>query len=549
MSNNATSNAFDRLVFPSNPKQFGVWKDLIIGQLRQKSAAQRRDAVVKGLGELAFAYETLLRTQCIVPNLRDGSEEATIQAHKWQQVMLTDQDAYIRSMLSQTLPRSYLEALCVSFNDESLPAAWARLETTFGKSNAQGITTLTTEFDKALSMDFSSVGELIQRVKEARNRVNRQSRETLGNLTMIPNQLGAMKVLALFPTQYWGFCLDKVDALLRNVFMNKSSSEIQAMTSVSTVPVHHVKNRGSLGKRKIQKSNECFYCDGRYNRKDRPHRRVDCPAKQRDEARGCHRSNIFQKANEIGVAHVKSKRGASKKNVRVETAVDAAFVKSSSKPTPVAAARAEDPLWYMLTPEQAKADIDALMASPPPTPGSSVVSDTPMSDDNDVDDFEPKKIQKASTDIETVRALYPQLIERTVTDVSCCDWVLDSGCGYGLTADESLFVRKQHSQTCSFTFGEGSKLNNTHVGSVKLYFLGPDGIKPFQFDNMALVPKAKANILSYQIVESANGQYKFVLWKRKLAFVAIAVNGAYYVQGRTLRDRQIYCVAVKTRPV
>uniref|UniRef100_H3H7D4 Uncharacterized protein n=1 Tax=Phytophthora ramorum TaxID=164328 RepID=H3H7D4_PHYRM len=40
-----------------------------------------------------------------------------------------------------------------------------------------------------------------------------------------------------------------------------------------------------------------------------------------------------------------------------------------------------------LTPEQAKADEDALMLSPPPTPGSPVVSDTPLSDDDDVDEF------------------------------------------------------------------------------------------------------------------------------------------------------------------
>jgi hypothetical protein len=86
--------------------------------------------------------------------------------------------------------------------------------------------------------------------------------------------------------------------------------------------------------------------------------------------------------------------------------------------------------------------------------------------------------------------------------------------------------------------------------------LSPEGIKPFEFENVALVPKAKVNILSefwlkqsgYQIVESAKGGFKFVLWKHKLAFVAIAVNGAYYVQGRTLRDRQVYCSAVKAKP-
>ncbi|OWZ14856.1 hypothetical protein PHMEG_00011590 [Phytophthora megakarya] len=54
---------------------------------------------------------------------------------------------------------------------------------------------------------------------------------------------------------------------------------------------------------------------------------------------------------------------------------------------------------------------------------------------------------------------------------------------------------------------------------------------------MVLASKSKANILSevwlkqsgYQIVESAMGGYKFVLGRHKLAFVAIAVNRAYYI--------------------
>ncbi|OWZ08147.1 hypothetical protein PHMEG_00019358 [Phytophthora megakarya] len=96
-----------------------------------------------------------------------------------------------------------------------------------------------------------------------------------------------------------------------------------------------------------------------------------------------------------------------------------------------------------------------------------------------------------------------------MADVSRSDWVLDSGCGYGLTAEATMFVRKQASEEFRFSFGEGTKLSNTHVGTVKLHFQGPD----------------------------------------VLAFVAIAVNGAYYIHSRTLRDRQIYCSAVKTRPV
>jgi hypothetical protein len=104
-----------------------------------------------------------------------------------------------------------------------------------------------------------------------------------------------------------------------------------------------------------------------------------------------------------------------------------------------------------------------------------------------------------------------------------------------------------------FTFGEGTKLHNTHLGTVKLYFSGPCGIKPLIFDNVALVPGAKSNILSeywlrqvgYRIVESRKGEHKFVLWQHKLVCVAHAVNGAYYIRNKTLQDRQVFCNAVK----
>ncbi|KAG6623369.1 uncharacterized protein IUM83_06223 [Phytophthora cinnamomi] len=187
MSNNA-SNPFDRLVFPSDTKQFGVWKDLIVGHLRQKSAAMRREALVKGLVEPAFAYEDLLRTSCEIPRPMDTDDAEAQRTYKWQLANLSEQDTYIRSLLNQTLPRSYMESLRVSFNDESLPVAWKRLETVFGQSNAQGMAAMIARFDEALAMDFASVGELILRVKEARNRINRQSREALDGVTMIPNQ-------------------------------------------------------------------------------------------------------------------------------------------------------------------------------------------------------------------------------------------------------------------------------------------------------------------------------------------------------------------------
>ncbi|OWZ05777.1 hypothetical protein PHMEG_00022062 [Phytophthora megakarya] len=137
------------------------------------------------------------------------------------------------------------------------------------------------EFDKALKMDFSSVGQLIVRVNETRNGISQQSRENRKGITIIPNQYAAIKVLSLFPSQVWGnnvdytsggFHSDKVDALLRNVFMDKSKSQIQAMRA-QIVPANYVASHRPLGKRKWEderkkKGGECFYCESRYNRDD-----------------------------------------------------------------------------------------------------------------------------------------------------------------------------------------------------------------------------------------------------------------------------------------
>ncbi|KAL3660196.1 hypothetical protein V7S43_014727 [Phytophthora oleae] len=59
------------------------------------------------------------------------------------------------------------------------------------------------EFGTALAKDFRSVNELILRFKVSRNQVNRQSRGTVGRVTMLPNLFAAMKALYLFPSKYW----------------------------------------------------------------------------------------------------------------------------------------------------------------------------------------------------------------------------------------------------------------------------------------------------------------------------------------------------------
>ncbi|KAE8975610.1 hypothetical protein PR001_g25652, partial [Phytophthora rubi] len=306
MSSNGESKTVSRLLFPEDVRQFGVWKGLIIRHLRQKSTALAREAMLKGQEKPAFKYEDLLVTACIVPKPMDEADAEKMRNYDWQQVVLSDQDSYIRSLLSQTLPRGYLESLRVSFNEEDLPAAWKRLEGHYGHSSAQGMVAMIAEFEAALVKDFTSVVDLMVRVKEARNRINRLSRENLKGVTMISHQYAAMRVLSLFPSQYWGnnvvysvegLHLDRVEDLLRNVFMNKSRGQIEAMQA-QPVPVNYAASNRALGKRKgreeearPKKGGECFYCEGRYNRDGEPHRKVDCPKMQKDRSQGLMRSN------------------------------------------------------------------------------------------------------------------------------------------------------------------------------------------------------------------------------------------------------------------
>ncbi|KAG6613416.1 uncharacterized protein IUM83_04510 [Phytophthora cinnamomi] len=377
----------------------------------------------------------------------DTDDAEAQRTYKWQLANLSEQDTYIRSLLNQTLPRSYMESLRVSFNDESLPVAWKRLETVFGQSNAQGMAAMIARFDEALAMDFASVGELILRVKEARNRINRQSREALDGVTMIPIQYAAMKVLALFPSQYWGnqvdytnggFHLDKVEALLRNVFMNNSRREIEAMQAV-VVPANHVRASQHLDKRKARvverkREDECFYCEGRYNRDGLAHMKRDCPAMKKDRSLGVYRTNIFKSPTlqkPVPVAHMKGSKAAAKKKAkaaRVEIPVDAVMIRQIKRAKKVAVAQVTSDVQEprhsdTLRPEQAKADVDALMASPPLTPGSPVVSDTPTSDDDDVADVEPTivpalagKVSEASGNIEVAAKAIEEALQAAVMD-------------------------------------------------------------------------------------------------------------------------------------
>ncbi|OWZ03486.1 LOW QUALITY PROTEIN: hypothetical protein PHMEG_00024774 [Phytophthora megakarya] len=254
----------------------------------------------------------------------------------------------------------------------------------------------------------------------------------------------------------------------------------------------------------------------RDNRDGETHRKADCPKMKQDRSIGLVRTSIFVKDKIVEVPP-KGKEGSKKraKPISEEIPADVVQMQLISKGDVAAvmkgASQEPEPGYgTTLMSEQAQQDVDELMTSPPPSPAPSSSSRAMSYDQNDMNECEQgyfpshsvkiseasSKIKEASMNIEsTVRNLNPALLHRNVADVTHSDWVLDSGCGYGLTADATLFVRKQASEEFRFTFGEGTKLSNTHVGTVKLYCHGPDEIGLFERDNMALVPKAKANVL------------------------------------------------------
>ncbi|POM81689.1 Hypothetical protein PHPALM_307 [Phytophthora palmivora] len=139
-----------------------------------------------------------------------------------------------------------------------------------------------------------------------------------------------------------------------------------------------------------------------------------------------------------------------------------------------------------------------------------------------------------------VRSLYPFLLDGD-SYLTTDSWVLDSGCGHGLTSEMTRFVRKPPNTQYMFTFAQGSKHSNTHIGTIKLYLCGSKGIKPFLFDNIAMVPHATSNILSefwlrrsgYQIIGSLSGKFKFVIFDNELIAKAIKYTAGMACKTRT----------------
>ncbi|OWY91250.1 hypothetical protein PHMEG_00040251, partial [Phytophthora megakarya] len=196
-----------------------------------------------------------------------------------------------------------------------------------------------------------------------------------------------------------GFYLDKVEALLRNVFMVKGKSQIQAMQA-RLVPANYVASPRPLGNRKWEnepkkKGDECFYCEGRYNRAGVTHRKADCLKMKKDRSIGLGK-RVEVPPKSVGVSHVKGEKKGSKKKakyMREEIPANVALMQPISKFEVGAVVKGtpqepEPGYGTTLTSEQAQQDADAMMTSPPPSPTPSSSSSAMSDDENDVDECE-----------------------------------------------------------------------------------------------------------------------------------------------------------------
>ncbi|KAG3110598.1 hypothetical protein PI125_g9874 [Phytophthora idaei] len=385
-----------------------------------------------------------------------------------------------------------------------------------------------------------------------------------------------IKVLGVLPGHLWGsaimftpeeFTTERVETKLTAIFGGKSRAEIN--TLAKGMHVNHVDaapakpKGGALVKRKAfdgpdMHSNlgimRCHNCAGVHNNMNciGPHKNIACPKRAHDQSLKVFRRNIWlEPTRRVRSDHYeptpktmgkgKGKFRAERKEIPTEDCLP--------KDVPCKAVQAKQPASPVPSLTPPSGTFDAMDTDEPMELFDMAVNHGDVNAPGIVTDqamqTTAQELDRIAMELEDmVRSMYPFLLE-CGNGLTSESWVLDSGCGFGLTSDASKLVEQRPNNGYMFTFAEGSKHTNTHVGTVKLYLRGPNGVKPFLLENIALVPHAKSNILSeywlqrggYKIVSSPTGEFKFVLYGNMLVFVAKAINEAYHVQNQTVRER------------
>ncbi|KAG7376643.1 hypothetical protein PHYPSEUDO_013017 [Phytophthora pseudosyringae] len=266
---------------------------------------------------------------------------------------LTPRLRYTWSLLNQTLSIGYLALLRVSFNDESLSVALKRLEGHHGQYNSQARYTMIAEFDVAHGFGFYVRGTA-DRPREKDARSNQPAVvEEIEEVPMIQNNRGRLHLI-------------KVDALLHNVFMDKTRGQIQAMQAqpvsgnyVATTS-HGASGHGGLMSTRSTGSVSIG-----------PHHGVDA------DQHHCHGQEC-ESPNEIsGICLCEKANDGAKKNPKPKREgipLDVVLLQSISELKIAAVVRASVPEIVpsnnrtMMTLEQVQHDTDEMMTSPLASP-------------------------------------------------------------------------------------------------------------------------------------------------------------------------------------
>ncbi|EGZ05152.1 hypothetical protein PHYSODRAFT_534543, partial [Phytophthora sojae] len=177
---------FAGLKFNGNPNDFQRWKDAVVAHLVSKTNSRKVSEIQAGRAAPRHGFQDLLlRPAHIADPGPDATDDARNQ-HEYEVALLDEVDSYIRDMFNQTLPHTYMNQLSTPLSAQK---------------------------------GFKSVAELFQKLRNVRNRLNRQGQETL-RVHLLPSQLMIGKVLAMLPGHLWGpsvtfsqeeFTLEKIE--------------------------------------------------------------------------------------------------------------------------------------------------------------------------------------------------------------------------------------------------------------------------------------------------------------------------------------------------
>ncbi|GMF16671.1 unnamed protein product [Phytophthora fragariaefolia] len=392
---------------------------------------------------------------------------------------------------------------------------WRAIERRYGLNTASGVVELVQRIKKIANLDFKSVAHLFQQLKAAGDQANRNGCEALKN-GLISQHLMLIKVLAVLPGHLWGsaivftlegFTVDKVETKLSAIFGAESRDAILDLTKgvrvahVDAAPAKPgVTGTGKLsssvrGKKKVPPVPEhvshynlgamsCHYCA-----REKPRR-----SENRYPIEACLPKTVPCKAVQT----------TQPPSPRVESEQPASpTVSVTPPPGTFEPIDTDEPMEQFDVPVNAGS---VIMSQPL---GTEAIAETARGIDSMAMMLE-----------DTARSLYPYLLNLHDDALTSDPWVLASGCGFGLISDASKLVEHRPDNGYMFTLAERSKPINLHVGTKS----------------------------GYQIIESQSGVFKIVLYEGNLVFVAKAVNGAYYVQNNTIKERQILCNAAKAQP-